>query len=369
MRWSSNDKMQRLHENFRRYFNKKPKKTKSIKTKRLNESNVNKLASFLNEYNLLGEWRKNIINEGDINLWDVKGRDTISDMVKAGTHLKDGAGAKFYNPEKVQSFVARLGDGDLEKGIDVIWGRVQDLQKYTPPSGAPIRGDMPVIPPEKGALKIAAKLLNKGRIDVRPPYAKGGEMAAKGEEEAAEFGEEGYGAGENYKSMAGMSPEEKEKYKAKLAKKGALQQVNEKASDMSPTEIDPKEFPNWKGPQSGAGAQRFLNKGPKDSSGLEDNDAVKVAPASIPASQLFPSQSQIWLGKALVMASGMKPGGPLGAIISKDGHILDGHHRWAMTMLSDPTVKIDGVQADLNIGDLVPVLRNVGDAMGFPRRP
>ena len=83
----------------------------------------------------------------------------------------------------------------------------------------------------------------------------------------------------------------------------------------------------------------------------------------------LPSQSQIWLGKALVMASGMDPGGDLGAIISKDGHILDGHHRWAMTMLSDPTVKIDGVQADLNIGDLVPVLRNVGDAMGFPRRP
>ena len=68
------------------------------------------------------------------------------------------------------------------------------------------------------------------------------------------------------------------------------------------------------------------------------------------------------------MAIGGVKGGDMGAIISQDNHILDGHHRWAATMIADPTAELGGVKAALDIGDLVPVLRNVGDAMGFPRR-
>jgi len=61
-------------------------------------------------------------------------------------------------------------------------------------------------------------------------------------------------------------------------------------------------------------------------------------------------------------------GGDLGSIVSKDRHILDGHHRWAATMLAEPKAKIKGIEADLGIGDLVPVLRALGDSFGNTRR-
>jgi len=60
-------------------------------------------------------------------------------------------------------------------------------------------------------------------------------------------------------------------------------------------------------------------------------------------------------------------GGDLGAVISKDNRILDGHHRWAATIFNDPNAKINGMKADLNIGDLIHVLRAAGDALGNNR--
>jgi hypothetical protein len=68
------------------------------------------------------------------------------------------------------------------------------------------------------------------------------------------------------------------------------------------------------------------------------------------------------------MAIGGVEGGELGAIISKDNYILDGHHRWAATLFNNPRAVIKGFQSDLNIGDLVPVLRSLGDVFGNSRR-
>ena len=42
-----------------------------------------------------------------------------------------------------------------------------------------------------------------------------------------------------------------------------------------------------------------------------------------------------------------RKGGNLGSIVSKDGHILDGHHRYAATLFADPNAKIIGIEADL----------------------
>jgi hypothetical protein len=68
------------------------------------------------------------------------------------------------------------------------------------------------------------------------------------------------------------------------------------------------------------------------------------------------------------MAIGGMAGGNLDAIISQDNHILDGHHRWAATMFAKPSAKVGGVQVQKKIGDLIPVLRSVGDALGNERR-
>lgn len=132
------------------------------------------------------------------------------------------------------------------------------------------------------------------------------------------------------------------------------------AEDLPTKEIDPKEFPN---PLPGT-KKGFLKKGdPKNDGGKPDDDVVSTKPVEIAVSKLKPSQDAIYLGKALAMAINGVEGGDLGAVISKDNYILDGHHRYAATSFNNPNASVGGVQAQLMIGDLVPVLRAAGDAM------
>lgn len=101
-------------------------------------------------------------------------------------------------------------------------------------------------------------------------------------------------------------------------------------------------------------------------SGLQDggepgDDKIAVSKSSWSAAELKPSQTSIVLGKVVGMAIGMlisnKIGGDLGAIVSSDGYIMDGHHRWAATILaSGKSGKVGGYKADLKGPDLVKVL-------------
>ena len=133
--------------------------------------------------------------------------------------------------------------------------------------------------------------------------------------------------------------------------------------EIATREIDVSEFPN---PLQDRLKAIYMTKGKMD--GKSDDDVVKTKTNTWSGSKLKPSQSAIYLGKSLGMAIGGVKGGDLGSIVSKDKHILDGHHRWAATMLSQPDAKITGIEADLGIGDLVPVLRALGDAFGNTRR-
>jgi hypothetical protein len=133
--------------------------------------------------------------------------------------------------------------------------------------------------------------------------------------------------------------------------------------ELPTTEIDPRQFPN---PLPDEFDSFFKIKGKYDKN--ETDDKVSVKAVDIPATDLYPSQSAIFLGKSLGMAIGGVTGGKLDAIISKDNRILDGHHRWAATMFNDPSATIKGYQADLGIGDLIPVMRAMGDAYGNTRR-
>ena len=125
-------------------------------------------------------------------------------------------------------------------------------------------------------------------------------------------------------------------------------------------EIDPNKFQNpYKSDKN------FFKRGYKDDEVMDD--VVKTRPVKIQASQLKPSQDAVYLGKALGMAIGGVEGGNLEAVISSDNRILDGHHRWAATIFNNPKARVGGVQAELKIGDLVPVLRQAGDALGNKR--
>ena len=111
------------------------------------------------------------------------------------------------------------------------------------------------------------------------------------------------------------------------------------------------------------GDGEWLTKGTRDG-GEPGDDIVKTVDVELPAQALKPSQSEIFLNKSLSMAIGGVVGGDLAAIISSDNHILDGHHRWAATMLSKPDAMVGGKQSQLPITDLIPVLRAAGIAYG-----
>lgn len=81
---------------------------------------------------------------------------------------------------------------------------------------------------------------------------------------------------------------------------------------------------------------------------------------STPVSKLFPAQTEVIPEKAVGIALGMlnsgKVGGNLGAIVSGDNHIMDGHHRWAATTLVDPNASVEGIKIDIPGDALVGIL-------------
>lgn len=107
-------------------------------------------------------------------------------------------------------------------------------------------------------------------------------------------------------------------------------------------------------------AKFLVNSGLDD--GDKEDDKVSVSKASVAAGKLKPSQTSMVLekslGMALAMLLGKMPlGGDLGAIISKDNHILDGHHRWSATVLAGgPGASVGGYRADLEGKELIKVL-------------
>lgn len=106
-------------------------------------------------------------------------------------------------------------------------------------------------------------------------------------------------------------------------------------------------------------AQNMVESGLSD--GSTSDDKIQVSKGSWPAASLKPSQTSMVLPKALGMALFMlskgQVGGDLGALVSSDGHILDGHHRWAATILASGSKgKVGGYGAKLPGKDLLRVL-------------
>ena len=134
------------------------------------------------------------------------------------------------------------------------------------------------------------------------------------------------------------------------------------------TKIDHSKFPN---PLPRELWSPFFEMGLKD--GNMKDDVVGAKPHTWSANELNPTQNDVYLSKSLSMAMGSRArpgveGGNLKSVVSYDGYILDGHHRWAATMLNNPDAKISGIRIALKIYDLVPILRAAGDAFGNARR-
>lgn len=106
-------------------------------------------------------------------------------------------------------------------------------------------------------------------------------------------------------------------------------------------------------------AKVIVKSGLKD--GTRTDDKVRVKKSTWRASELKPSQTSMVLEKAIGMALSMiqtdKIGGDLGAIVSSDNFIMDGHHRWAATILAaGKKGKVGGYAAGLEGEKLLKVL-------------
>ena len=119
--------------------------------------------------------------------------------------------------------------------------------------------------------------------------------------------------------------------------------VTEKAD---PDKLDPGRFPKELDRVNTKLARKYTRSGnPKLDKSAEDDviNVVSTGDKGIPVGQLKPSQSSMNIEKAMQFVVQMlhpqgklKPGGDLGAFISKDNYIMDGHHRWIATGMIDP---------------------------------
>ena len=132
--------------------------------------------------------------------------------------------------------------------------------------------------------------------------------------------------------------------------------------DADPKAVDPERFPLPLSAVAGDKdkAMQLTQAGKDAVDGGKADDVIGVGGASFSFSELKPSQSSMNIEKALSMALGMirddQAGGDLGAFISSDKHIMDGHHRWVATAMVDPSAEIGGYGVEFPADKLIPVL-------------
>jgi len=158
----------------------------------------------------------------------------------------------------------------------------------------------------------------------------------------------------------------------KIKKKKLIEAVKKAIREQ---DFDAAKFPFPSPDKKGEYAKHMAQAGKPERDGGDPNDD-KVASNTdfeTAASNLNPSQKEIKLGQALGMAISMigklpgpfkdGPGGDLGAVISKDNYIMDGHHRWAASIFAQgPEIELGGTKIDMDGEELVQVLALMGDA-------
>jgi hypothetical protein len=117
------------------------------------------------------------------------------------------------------------------------------------------------------------------------------------------------------------------------------------------------------------GDKEWVTLGVRD--GDPRDDVVNTAPQMIPVKNLKPLQNEIWLDKLVLTCAAFgapRAGSPIltkGVIIvSSDGYILDGHHRFGQVYLADPGLSIKCLKIDLDLDTLLKVSRSYGSAIG-----
>jgi len=126
--------------------------------------------------------------------------------------------------------------------------------------------------------------------------------------------------------------------------------------------VDTKFYPQKLSQVDAAAAKVAVDAGKKDKDEKDDSAIASKINKNFESvvTSLFPGQKEVIPEKAtaiaLLMLDKDKVGGDLGAIVSGDKHIMDGHHRWAGTTLADPSAKVSGIQINIPGDALVGIL-------------
>jgi len=121
-----------------------------------------------------------------------------------------------------------------------------------------------------------------------------------------------------------------------------------------------------------ASAGKFLMRGLKDGS-IKD-DQIKVIRTKMKVKDITPIQSQIYLDIAMRVAkdegiatrkSNIENRSV--SVVSKSGHLIDGHHRYLSAMLIDPDIMTHVLMIDLPIRKLIDMAMSFGFAIGNKR--
>ena len=223
----------------------------------------------------------------------IKTKDVEQPIFQAMS-FKDGDNTVTPDPNKVASWL----EG---KGEDAVRERIKAVGKKIPSTGLP-KSEMPFLPGPKDAAGEVSQV-----VDALTP---GGEYNIDFNESFSNNSERVIV--ERWNKLAGLINE------VAPPAKNSLQPGSEEA-------------------------EAYLKSGTEEVDGkAEDDDASVEQPANVSAGDAIPTQSNILLPKALGMAVGGISGGDLGAYFSTKGEILDGHHRWAATMLNDPSASLGG---------------------------
>ena len=104
---------------------------------------------------------------------------------------------------------------------------------------------------------------------------------------------------------------------------------------------------------------------------------VKLTNKQVEASRLKSTQNQLVGSKVVGMIDALKknpqdPNIAAPIFVSKDGYVLDGHHRWAamvgLNFSSEKPVHMNIVEVDMGIDDLVEYTNNFADEMGIRQK-
>ena len=157
----------------------------------------------------------------------------------------------------------------------------------------------------------------------------------------------------------------------KISREDLKSMIQEEAEDLlgekaNPDKFDPARFPLKLSDVDPVKSKISTSHGHSkyDQDPVDDEINVNYKPSGVAAVQdLSPSQSSMNIGKAMTFVlhmidptSKMEPGGDLGAFISNDKYIMDGHHRWIATAMVDPSKSVGGYAVDFPGEQLVAVL-------------